>query len=71
MTLGKADTPSSKGKEEGGAIQETRGNKGKQAAVQWETNGDKTLGKAGTPSNQGKQERGTIREKQRQDPREG
>ena len=49
-TLGKADTASNKGKQEG---------------VQWETKGDKTLrkvkgdktlGKAATPSNKGKQE---------------
>jgi hypothetical protein len=40
-TLGKADTPSKKGK---------------QGGVQWETRGDKTLGKADAPSNKGKQE---------------
>ena len=62
--LGKADTPSNKGKR---AQWETRGDKtlgkvdtpskkGKQEVVQWETRGDKTLGKADTPSNKGKQE---------------
>ena len=40
-TLGKADTPS---------------NKGKQERAQWETKGDQTLEKADTPSNRGKQE---------------
>ena len=40
-TLGKADTPSNKGQQEG---------------VQWTPRGDKTLGKADTPSNKGKEE---------------
>ena len=39
-SLGKADMPSNKGKQEG---------------IQWETKGDKTLGKADTPSNKGNQ----------------
>ena len=61
MTLGKADTPSTKGKQEG-AQWETRKNKtlrkaytpshkGKQERVQWETKEDKTFGKADTLSN--------------------
>ena len=71
-TLGKADTPSNKEKQEGvqgdkGRQGETRGdksfgkadkpsNKGKQEGRQGETRGDKTLGKADTPSNKEKQE---------------
>ena len=65
-TVGKANTPSKKGRQEG--VQwETKGdqtlrkvdtpsNKGKQEGVHWDTSRDKTLGKADAPSNKGKQE---------------
>ena len=62
-TLGKADTPSSKGKQEG-RLWETRPQEGGHTIQQrearkktsCETRGDKTLGKADTQSNKGKQE---------------
>ena len=62
-TLGKADTPSNKGKQEG-RQGETRPQEGGHTIQQrearkktsCETRGDKTLGKADTQSNKGKQE---------------
>ena len=57
--LGKADTPSNKGKQKG-AQWEREGDKTlgkrKQEGVEWETRGDKTPRKADAPSNKGKQE---------------
>jgi len=56
QSLGKADTPSNKWKQEGDKGRQDLGTHHQQEGVEWETKGDKTLREADTPSNKGKQE---------------
>jgi len=74
-TVGKANTPSNKGRQEGVQWEakgdqtlgkaDTPSNKGNQEGAQWETIGDKTFDKAHAPSNKGKQD-GETRPSERQ-----